>query len=147
MLKVSDFPAKGAQIEDSDLLLISDYNGATYDSKYVTGANVRPFKTVIFNISQVGTNAPTVNYSYVGEVTQTFTFSYLSVGNYRLTSSSALFTSNKTFCQITLGSGILDLQAGVVVTSTTQLDITNCTASSTLDGLLTSANLQITIIK
>jgi len=147
MLKVSDFPAKGAQIEDSDLLLISDYNGATYDSKYVTGANVRPFKTVIFNISQAGTNAPTVNYSYVGEVTQTFTFSYLSVGNYRLTSSSALFTSNKTFCQITLGSNILDLQAGVVVTSTTQLDITNCTASSTLDGLLTSANLQITIIK
>ena len=147
MLKISDFPAKGAQIEDSDLLLISDYNGATYDSKYVTGANVRPFKTVIFNISQVGTNAPTVNYSYVGEVTQTFTFSYLSVGNYRLTSSSALFTSNKTFCQITLGSNILDLQAGVVVASTTQLDITNCTASSTLDGLLTSANLQITIIK
>ena len=147
MLKVSDFPAKGAQIEDSDLLLISDYNGATYESKSVTGANVRPFKTVIFNISQVGTNAPTVNYSYVGEVTQTFTFSYLSVGNYRLTSSSALFTSNKTFCQITLGSNILDLQAGVVVASTTQLDITNCTASSTLDGLLTSANLQITIIK
>ena len=147
MLKLSDFPAKGAQIEDSDLLLISDYNGATYDSKSVTGANVRPFKTVIFNISQVGTNAPTVNYSYVGEVTQTFTFSYLSVGNYRLTSSSALFTSNKTFCQITLGSNILDLQAGVVVASTTQLDITNCTASSTLDGLLTSANLQITIIK
>lgn len=147
MLQVSDFPAKGAQIEDSDLLLISDYNGATYDSKSVTGANVRPFKTVIFNISQVGTNAPTVNFSYVGEVTQTFTFSYLSVGNYRLTSSSALFTSNKTFCQITLGSNILDLQAGVVVASTTQLDITNCTASSTLDGLLTSANLQITIIK
>jgi hypothetical protein len=58
-----------------------------------------------------------------------------------------LFTSNKTFCQITLGSNILDLQAGVVVASTTQLDITNCTASSTLDGLLTSANLQITIIK
>ena len=147
MLKVSDFPAKGAQIEDSDLFEISDYNGATYDTKSVTGANIRPFKTVIFNISQVGTNAPTVNYSYVGEVTQTFTFSYVSVGNYRLTSSSALFTSNKTFCQITLGSNILDLQAGVVVSSTTQLDITNCTASSTLDGLLTSANLQITIIK
>ena len=147
MLKVSDFPAKGAQIEDSDLFEISDYNGATYDTKSVTGANVRPFKTVIFNISQVGTNAPTVNYSYVGEVTQTFTFSYVSVGNYRLTSSSALFTSNKTFCQITLGSNILDLQAGVIVSSTTQLDITNCTASSTLDGLLTSANLQITIIK
>ena len=147
MLKVSDFPAKGAQIEDSDLFEISDYNGATYDTKSVTGANIRPFKTVIFNISQVGTNAPTVNYSYVSEVTQTFTFSYVSVGNYRLTSSSALFTSNKTFCQITLGSNILDLQAGVVVLSTTQLDITNCTASATLDGLLTSANLQITIIK
>ena len=145
--KISELTAKASQLQDDDLLIVSDYNGATYDTKSVTGANIRPFKTVMFNISQTGTSAPTVNYSYTDEVTQTFTWSRLSVGNYRLTSSSALFTSNKTFCQITLGTSILDLSACVVVTSTTQLDITNCTASSVLDGLLTNASLEIKIIK
>lgn len=145
--KISELTPKAAQLQDDDLLMVSDYNGATYDTKSVTGANIRPFKTVMFNISQSGTSAPSVNYSYETEVTQTFTFSRLSVGNYRLTASSALFTANKTFCQITLGNNILDLSAGVVVTSTTELDITNCTASSVLDGLLTNATLEIKIIK
>jgi len=145
--KISEITAKASQLQDDDLLIVSDYNGATYDTKSVTGANIRPFKTVMFNISQTGTSAPTVNYSYTDEVTQTFTFSRLSVGNYRLTSSSALFTASKTFCQITLGNNILDLSAGVVVTSTTQLDITNCTASTVADSLLTNASLEIKIIK
>jgi hypothetical protein len=145
--KISELTPKLAQLEDSDLVMVSDYNGATYDTKSITGANIRPFKTVMFNISQTGTSDPTVNYSYTDEVTQTFTFSRLSVGNYRLTSSSALFTASKTFCQITLGTSILDLSAGVVVTSTTQLDITNCTASTVADSLLTNASLEIKIIK
>ena len=145
--KISEVTPKGAQLEDDDLMIISEFNGATYDTKSVTGINVRPFKTVMFNISQTGTSAPTVNYSYTDEVTQTFTWSRLSVGNYRLTSSSALFTSNNTFCQITLGDNILDLSAGVIVTSTTQLDITNCTASTVADGLLTNTILEIKIIK
>jgi hypothetical protein len=145
--KISELTSKASQLQDDDLLIVSDYNGATYDTKSVTGANIRPFKTVMFNISQTGTSAPTVNYSYTDEVTQTFTWSRLSVGNYRLTSSSALFTSNKTFCQITLGDNILDLSAGVIVTSTTQLDITNCTASTVADGLLTNTILEIKIIK
>lgn len=38
--KISEFTAKGANLETTDLLLISDYNGSTYDSKYVTGAQV-----------------------------------------------------------------------------------------------------------
>ncbi len=145
--KISEVTPKGAQLEDNDLMIISEFNGETYDTKSVTGINVRPFKTVMFNISQTGTSAPTVNYSYTDEVTQTFTWSRLSVGNYRLTSSSALFTSNKTFCQITLGDNILDLSAGVIVTSATQLDITNCTASTVVDGLLTNTILEIKIIK
>jgi len=148
MLKVSDFPAKGAQIEDSDLLLISDYNGATYDSKYVTGANVRPFKTVIFNISQVGTNAPTVNYSYVGEVTQTFTFSRVSTGIYELTSNSALFTNNKTFISISHGGSGGGATLGAFVSSTTVLTFYTTTyLGANADTLLDGANLQITIIK
>jgi len=145
--RISELTAKSGAIEDSDLMVISDYNGATYDTKKVTGAQVRPFKTIMFNISQSGTSAPTVNYSYTDEVTQTFTFSYVSVGNYRLTSSSALFTASKTFPQITLGNNILDLSAGVIVTSTTIVDITNCTASSVVDSLLSNTILEIKIIK
>ena len=38
--KISEFTAKAANLETTDLLLISDYNGSTYDSKYVTGAEV-----------------------------------------------------------------------------------------------------------
>ena len=145
--KISELTAKAAQLQDDDLVMISDYNGATYDTKSVTGANIRPFKTIMFNISQSGTSAPSVNYSYETEVTQTFTFTRVSTGNYRLTASSALFTASKTFCQITLGNNILDLSAGVVVTSTTQLDITNCTASTVADSLLTNTILEIKIIK
>jgi len=145
--KISELTAKAAQLQDDDLVMISDYNGATYDTKSVTGANIRPFKTIMFNISQTSTSAPTVNYSYETEVSQTFTWSRVSVGNYRLTASSALFTANKTFCQITLGNNILDLSAGVIVTSTTQLDITNCTAASVDDSLLTNTILEIKIIK
>ena len=145
--KISELTPKAAQLQDDDLLMISDYNGATYDTKSVTGANIRPFKTIMFNISQTSTSAPTVNYSYETEVSQTFTWSRVSVGNYRLTASSALFTANKTFCQITLGNNILDLSAGVVVTSTTILDITNCTASSVVNSLLSNTILEIKIIK
>jgi len=145
--KISELTPKAAQLQDDDLLIVSDYNGATYDTKSVTGANIRPFKTIMFNISQSGTSAPSVNYSYETEVTQTFTFTRVSTGNYRLTASSALFTASKTFCQITLGNNILDLSAGVVVTSTTQLDITNCTASTVADSLLTNTILEIKIIK
>jgi hypothetical protein len=145
--KISELTPKAAQLQDDDLVMVSDYNGATYDTKSVTGANIRPYKTIMFNISQSGTSAPTKNYSYETEVSQTFTFTRVSTGNYRLTASSALFTASKTFCQITLGNNILDLSAGVVVTSTTQLDITNCTASTVADSLLTNTILEIKIIK
>ena len=39
-IKISALTPKGASIEKTDLLVISDYNGSTYDSKSVTGANI-----------------------------------------------------------------------------------------------------------
>ena len=38
--KISQLTAKAANLEANDLLIVSDYNGSTYDSKYVTGAEV-----------------------------------------------------------------------------------------------------------
>ncbi|CAB5217649.1 hypothetical protein UFOVP207_10 [uncultured Caudovirales phage] len=139
--KISELTPKGTQIQDDDLFMVSDYNGATYDTKSVTGANIRPFKTIMFNISQTGTSAPTKNYSYEDEVTQTFTFGYTSSGQYTLTSSSALFTSNKTFLFISSGVAPTD-EIGVIRDSTTQLTI-----FSHVNDALDKANLEIKIIK
>lgn len=46
-VKISELTAKGAILESTDLLIISDYNGSTYDTKSATGANVKDFVTNI----------------------------------------------------------------------------------------------------
>jgi len=147
--KISELTAKLAQLEDSDLVMVSEFNGETYDTKSVTGIRVRPFKTVMFNISQTGTSAPTVNYSYTDEVTQTFTFSRSSTGGYTLTASSPLFTTNKTFINITAGGLAGASNMGAYVTSTTIITFytTDSTDGSALDELLDNASLEIKIIK
>lgn len=38
--KISQLTAKGATLERTDRLAIADYNGSTYDSRYVTGAEL-----------------------------------------------------------------------------------------------------------
>ena len=147
--KISELTAKAAQLEDSDLVMISDYNGATYDTKSVTGAEIRPFKTIIFAISQSGTAAPTKDWSYETEVTQTFTLARSTIGTYTLTSSSALFTSNKTFINISLGGSGGAANIGAYITSTTIITFytTDSTNGSASDSLLDYANLEIKIIK
>jgi hypothetical protein len=147
--KISELTAKAAQLQDDDLVMVSDYNGATYDTKSVTGANIRPFKTILFNVSQSGTAAPTVNYSYVDEVTQTFTFTRDSTGVYKLTASSALFTLDKTFITISLGGAGSGANIGAFRQSTTQILFytADSTTSIVSDSLITLANLEIKIIK
>ena len=39
-IRISELTAKGAILESTDLIEISDYNGSTYDTKSVTGQNV-----------------------------------------------------------------------------------------------------------
>jgi len=147
--KISELTPKAAQLQDDDLLMISDYNGSTYDTKSVTGANIRPYKTVMFNISQSSTSAPTKNWSYETEVTQTFTFARLGAGAYELTSSSALFTANKTFINITLGSGPNGICIGAfrIDASTIYFTTSDGATASFTDGALTNATLEIKIIK
>lgn len=148
-VKISQVTAKGATLEDDDILLIGEYNGATYDSKSVTGANVRPFKTILFTLSQVGTSAPTKDYSYEAEVSQTFTLARASIGVYTLTSSSALFTANKTFLNISLGGSGSSANIGAYWTSTTVVTFytTDSTTGAATDSLLDYAQLEIKIIK
>lgn len=147
--KISELTPKAAQLQDDDLVMVSDYNGTTYDTKSVTGANIRPYKTIIFAISQSGTAAPTKDWSYETEVSQTFTLARSTIGTYTLTASSALFTSNKTFVSITPGGASAVANLGAYVTSTTIITIntTDSTNGSASDSLLDYANLEIKIIK
>ena len=147
--KISELTAKASQLEDSDLVMISDYNGATYDTKSVTGAEIRPYKTILFTLSQIGTAAPTKDWSYETEVTQTFTLARSTIGTYTLTASSALFTSNKTFVNITPGGASAYANLGAYVTSTTVITLasSDSTDGNASDDLLSVTNLEIKIIK
>ena len=59
-VKISDLTAKGAAIEKDDLLIISDYNGSTYDTKSVTGANIiNPRVQSVTSSATVTANADT----------------------------------------------------------------------------------------
>ena len=147
--KISELTPKAAQLEDSDLIMISDYNGSTYDTKSVTGADIRPYKTILFAITQVGTAAPTKDWSYETEVTQTFTFARSAAGEYTLTASSALFTASKTFINISLGASGTGTNIGAYRTSTTVITFytSDSTSGSPLDSLLDVAQLEIKIIK
>lgn len=147
--KISELTPKAAQLQDDDLLMISDYNGATYDTKSVTGANIRPYKTIMFAITQTGTSAPTVNYSYTDEVTQTFTLARTGVGQYTLTASSALFTANKTFVSFTLSGMMGSILIGGSQASTTVISFftQNSTTGANTDSALDEAQLEIKIIK
>jgi len=147
--KISEVTPKASQLQDDDLLIISDYNGSTYDTRSVTGANIRPYKTIMFALTQNGTSAPTIDYSYTDEVTQTFTLARTGVGEYTLTASSALFTTNKTYVTFTstayMGSFILGANNG----SSTVVNFfsRNSASGALVDTALDGAQLEIKIIK
>jgi hypothetical protein len=147
--KISELTPKASQLEDSDLVMISDYNGATYDTKSVTGAEIRPYKTILFALTQTGTSAPTKDWSYETEVTQTFTLARSAVGEYTITASSALFTDSKTFINISLGGSGSGANVGAYKTSTTEIVFytADSTTGTLTDSLLDLATLEIKIIK
>jgi hypothetical protein len=144
--KISELTPKASTLEDTDLLMISDYNGATYDTKYVTGANVRPYKVYLAVINQSGTGAPSSSWNY-DEFSTTLTWARTAVGSYTLTSSGTEFANLKTYVQITTGNSVLGW-IGVVRTSTSVLTFKTYDGTQTLaDSVLSSAQLEIKIIK
>ena len=60
----------------------------------VSGQSQQP-KRLVMVVAQAGTAAPTMTILF-NELSGTFTWSYISPGNYRLTSSDSAFTTNRT---------------------------------------------------
>jgi hypothetical protein len=146
--RISELTAKVGAIEDTDLMVISDYNGATYDTKKVTGAQIKPFKTYLASITQSGTSAPTLIYGY-SELSSTITFGYRAPGSYKITASTAEFTANKTFIQISNGESGGGIILEAYRSSATEIYI-YVSSSNTLtyaDGLLNNCQIEIKIIK
>jgi len=114
----------------------------------LTNSDVIPYKTILFAISQGGTSAPTIDFSYTNEVTQTFTFSRTAVGTYRVTASSALFTANKTFSTLGGGGNPYALY-GVYRLSDTILELVTLDVSTSagIDNALGETILEIKVIK
>jgi hypothetical protein len=146
--RISELTAKTGAIEDTDLMVISDYNGTTYDTKKVTGAQIKPFKTYLVSVSQIGTSAPTVNYSY-SELTSTVSFARTSTGLYALNLSTSEFTVNKTFVQITNGETGAGVILGAYRASATQIAFysTDSITQNVFDSGLDNAQIEIKIIK
>jgi hypothetical protein len=145
--KISQLTAKVGVIEDTDLIEISDYNGVTYDTKSITGAQINPYKTYLANVTQVGTSAPTLNFGYSAELTSTVTFSRTSTGTCELTLSTAELTAGKTFVQITNGGGGAIVGAYRTSTTTIVFYSANITTGALSDSLLDEAQIEIKIIK
>jgi hypothetical protein len=145
--RISELTAKVGAIEDSDLMVISDYNGATYDTKKVTGAQIKPFKTYLANITQSSTSAPIVNYSY-SELSGTLTYTRINVGEYLITNSVAEFILNKTFIFQNAGDGTIIKYYQYLIASTTQIYIyTYNNLGLPADSLINDNSLEIKIIK
>lgn len=146
--RISELTAKTGALEDTDLILISDYNGSTYDTKSVTGAQIRPYKTYLASISQIGVTAPTLSYGY-SELSSTITFGYRSPGSYKIIASTAEFTANKTFVQISngeSGNGII-LEAYRFSDTEIYIYVSSSDTLTYADGLLNNCQIEIKIIK
>lgn len=144
--KISELTTSSAVITSSDLLEVSVYNGATYDSRKVTGDKIFPYNTLLLKVSQNSTSAPTVNYSY-NDTGATITPSYVSVGVYKLTFSSAILTINKDYILASLGNSSLGwIQA--YRSSTTELIIeTYDITGASSNGILDNGIINIKIVK
>lgn len=144
--KLTELTAKTGALEGTDVLVISDYNGATYDTKKITGSQIVPYKTYITNISQTGTADPTTSGGY-SQLTGTITLARTSAGTYTLTNSVAEFTANNTFVFFQNSGGAYNRLFQYEITSTTVITIYSWTGAGSLsDGLLGDDSIEIKII-
>ena len=144
--KLTELTAKTGALEGMDVLVISDYNGATYDTKKITGSQIVPYKVYITKISQTGTAAPTVTGGY-SQLTGTLTFARSSAGVYSITNSVAEFTANNVFIflQSGVGAGLSFYQVEYVNTTLLNLYTFNFSGVAA-DALLLNSSLEIKII-
>ena len=135
--KISQFTAKAANLSADDLLLISDYNGSTYDSKYVTGAEV------LQEVIQVAVSDETTALT-TGTAKLTFRMPFaMTVTEVRASLSTAGTTSGTTTIDINEG-GTSILSTKLTIDATEKTSTTAATAAVISDSALAD-DAEITI--
>jgi hypothetical protein len=94
-VKISQLTAKGAHVEATDRIPIADFNGSTYDTKYITGEQLTPYKKYVATVKQTGTSNPVV--TVLENTIGTIVWTRDGVGQYIGTLSTAFPTDTKTF--------------------------------------------------
>ena len=111
-VRISELTAKGAVLESTDLLEVSDYNGTTYDSKSVTGANIKDF------VTNISIDAKTTSYTLVlNDKDKLIEFNSSSAQNLTIPpNSSVAFPIGTQILFANYGSGLWSFVAGSGVT-------------------------------
>jgi len=105
--KITQFTEATSFSADTDLIPIVINTSTTPANRKITKSNLQselvPYTSLVQLLNQTGTNAPVATevYNNTGE---TFTWSYVSNGVYRVTSTGTPFTVNKTVVFLNLGS-------------------------------------------
>ena len=103
-VKISQLTAKAAKVESTDRIPIADYNGTTYDTKYVTGSEINEVK--LDTSPQLGGNLDVNGFKIVSEGTDNVVISPNGAGILKIESNLDLRdTSGSTALQINLYEG------------------------------------------
>ena len=138
MKKFSEFP-QATSLTDSDLLLISQYDGVSaYETKYITAnlAESVSKKEFIARIEQSLTNAPTITV-VKDDFGDTYTTAYVTVGRYQIDGFN-----NELDADVEVSVNTSKMALGNYI-SAKYLDA-DSVQIDTADNTLTSANTLIT---
>lgn len=139
MTKISQYPTLNNPQED-DILIGTDKNNSDETKNFSIGSIVnlvenggRPYKSYTALLTQTGTNAPVATV-LENTLEATITWSYVGVGQYYATASSAVFTANKT-------AGILSNSSSTGINAFVNISTTIFNTVTTLSGVASNNEL------
>ena len=143
--------------KDADTILISQAFGDTQKltrnisigelKTYIGsgGGASLPYTSLVQLLNQTGTAAPVATEVY-NNTGQTFTWSYVSQGVYRITSTGAPFAGNKTVVLLNPGApgaAAATIQWNLINSST--IELTSLNLNATTNGLITNGSFEVKI--
>ena len=103
------------------------------------------YTSLVQLLTQTGTNAPVATEVY-NNTGQTFTWSYVSSGVYRITSTGAPFTVNKTVVFANPGApGAVGATIQWNLINSSTIELTSLNLNATTNGLITGGSFEIKI--
>lgn len=145
MTKISQYPTLSNPTEE-DILIGTDKNSSDETKNFSIGSIVnlvenggRPYNVYTALLTQTGTNAPvaTVLENTLGA---TITWSYVGVGQYYATASSAVFTASKT-------TGILSNSSSTGINAFVNISTTVFNTVTTVSGTVSNNELSKNMVE